>query len=259
MSLLQNTVHHFVGQAYAIFQLIRGERLSPAATVSIIALDQVAEGFVKVAWIAPLAFYVAIPGPIGMAAGMLAAGVVLLYGVLMFAASSARRGEPSACVGAASGPAWRRSLIAWSQQLAAVMSPRRMIAATLLAFGKKLLRAAALACIQSSLSISLPWYMPLVVVGAIDVATLIPVAPGHLGIFEAVVCLVYATKDIDPERALLAALLFHGVSLAATVVPGLIVTGIQAVRLPARAIPEAAEPLPGELARLEPAMPVPTA
>ncbi len=97
------------------------------------------------------------------------------------------------------------------------------------------------------------WYLPLVVVGAIDVATLIPVVPGHLGLFEAVVCLVYTTQGVDPERALLAALLFHGVSLYATVGPGLALMGSKALRLPGQAIAEPASgSLAGELPGLEP-------
>ncbi len=155
MSLLQNVVHHFAGQACALFQLVRIEGLSPAAAASIIALDQVAEGFAKLGLIAPLAFCVAIPGPLGPAVGMLAAGVVLLYGALLFAASVARRNSPQACEPRSSGPAWRRSLSAWSRQLADVMSPRRMLYATLLAFGKKLL--ARPRCCAFNRACRFPW------------------------------------------------------------------------------------------------------
>ncbi len=229
MSLLQNTVHHLAGHAFALYQLVRIERLTPVAAASIIALDQVAEGFAKVGLLAPLAMFVAIPGPLGLTAGGLAAGAVLLYAVLWIAAGTARRRRARAGHNAADEPRWLQLVTNWGGQLGEMLNPRRMLVATLLACSKKLLRAAAVWSVQESLSLDLPWYVPLVVVGAVDVATLLPVAPGHLGVYEAAICLVYSRQNVDPERALLAALLFHGVSLYATIVPGLVVLGWKAL------------------------------
>ncbi len=258
MSLLQNVVHHLAGHAYALFQLVRGEGLSPAAAASIIALDQVAEGFAKFGLIAPLAFYVAIPGPLGLTAAGLAVGAVSLYALLLFAAAAARRRRSNAGENSDADPRWLRIFTAWGGQLADVMSPRRMLIATILACTKKLLRAGAVYCVQASLSLALPWYVPLIVVGAVDVATLIPIAPGHLGIFEAAVCLVYSRHGVEPERALLVALLFHAVSLYATIAPGLAVICWKAMWL-SESLPDEASDraLTGELPGLEPALPGP--
>ena len=236
MSLLQNTVHHLAGHAFALYQLVRVEGLTPVAAASIIALDQVAEGFAKVGLLAPLAFFVAIPGPLGLTAGGLAAGALLLYAALWLAAGA--RGAACARAGHAADddPRWLRLVTSWGGQLADMLNPRRMVVATLLACSKKLLRAAAVWCVQESLGLALPWYVPLVVVGAVDVATLIPVVPGHLGVYEAAICLVYSRQNVEPERALLAALLFHGVSLYATIIPGLVVLGWKTLYQPGQVL-----------------------
>jgi uncharacterized membrane protein YbhN (UPF0104 family) len=79
------------------------------------------------------------------------------------------------------------------------------------------------------------------VVAALDLATMIPIAPGHLGVFEATVSFGYRYLGVDPERALLAALVYHAVFLTAMVGPGLFVALAGALR---RELPSQVEHTP---------------
>ena len=45
MVMIQNSLHHFAGHAFAIFQLGSRQRLTKSGALSILATDQLAEGF----------------------------------------------------------------------------------------------------------------------------------------------------------------------------------------------------------------------
>ena len=59
---------------------------------------------------------------------------------------------------------------------------------------------------------------------ALDLATMVSVTPGHLGIFEATVFFTYQYLGIDPTIAMTMALFEHMVFLLAMVLPGVAVS-----------------------------------
>jgi glycosyltransferase 2 family protein len=242
MSLLQTAVHHFAGQGYAIYQLVRREKLDSPAAVSLIAVDQLAEGFAKLALIVPAVLFFALPGSVGHGAQSLGLGLLVLLAALAVLLLAGRRLTADTGRAPDKWSAARRLLLAGSQNLRRLIQPRILLLATSLAFSKKLVRALSLLCVQQSLSIPLAWYVPFLVVAAIDLVTMVPLVPGHLGIFEAAVVLVYRSQGLDGDQALLAALLYHGVVLAASALPGLCVLGLEHARPTEGAAEEAAVP-----------------
>lgn len=224
MCMLQNLAHHLIGQAYVIYRLAKKEKLGSPTAVSVIALDQTVEGVAKVLWLAVLLPCVALPEGAAVAVGGLAIAVALLYLALLVTIGIARR---VAVQNMADRPGMVANALRWlagfANTLDLLLHPQRMLLPFTCAIGKKLIRALAVLCVQHALGMELPWYVPLMVVAAIDLATLVPLAPGNVGMFEAAVSIAYRSQGVSAELALAAAVLFHMVWLAATILPGLIV------------------------------------
>jgi uncharacterized membrane protein YbhN (UPF0104 family) len=63
--------------------------------------------------------------------------------------------------------------------------------------------------VQKSLSLDLPMWTPILVMGALNLTTVLPVTPGNFGVYEGTVFLVYQFCGLAPELALSLALLQH--------------------------------------------------
>jgi uncharacterized membrane protein YbhN (UPF0104 family) len=68
--------------------------------------------------------------------------------------------------------------------------------------------------------VALPPESALLILAAVNLATLLPVVPGNLGVYEAAVVLAYSYLGIAPERALGIALVQHACWFAALALPG---------------------------------------
>ncbi len=230
MCLLQNTAHHFAGQGYALFQLMRKQHLPAAAVLSLLALDQLAEGVARLTWILPAVGLLAWPVATKAAVGVLAIGVSSLGLSLLVFLLLERRYAAATVDEQSSWLARQLNRVAGGRHLQLLARPKILAAIFGLAISKKLVRAAAVLAVQQSLGLALPWYMPLVIVAAIDLATMVPLVPGHLGVYEAAVTLVCEWQGVPAESALALAILSHAVTLAATIVPGLILLISQGLR-----------------------------
>ena len=69
-------------------------------------------------------------------------------------------------------------------------------------------------CVQQAFGLDLPLYAPLLVVASLDLATMISITPGHLGIFEATLFFIYQYLGLGPTEAMILALFDHLVFLA---------------------------------------------
>jgi uncharacterized membrane protein YbhN (UPF0104 family) len=63
--------------------------------------------------------------------------------------------------------------------------------------------------VQKSFGLDLPFYAPLVILAALSLATMLPLSPGRLGVFEATLYFVYQSFGVEPTLALTLGLFIH--------------------------------------------------
>jgi uncharacterized membrane protein YbhN (UPF0104 family) len=157
------------------------------------------------------------------------AGAVSLFLVAMIAA--ARHHETLARRASGSKP---RSVIAfvarWSDRLETLRNPRRFLAALMACFGMKLVEGLAIIATQHALGIDLPAASAILILAAAGFGTMLPLAPGNLGTYEAVVFLAYRWLGIPAGDAVALAVVQHLAYLAASTGAGYAVLSLRQIR-----------------------------
>jgi uncharacterized membrane protein YbhN (UPF0104 family) len=217
-STVLNTTPLLVGEAAGVYWLVTEAGLGRAAALSVLAMDQLFVGIAKLIVLASAATLLTLPPWMAqgartllVAVGALALGVVLVaWRVESLASWSARVLPPRAL----------RLVAALAAGLSPIRSPSRSGGALALALAKKAAEALAIYCVQRAYGIDLPFASVLLVLAAVNLATLLPLVPGNLGVYEGAVVLAYAYLGITPERALGVALVQHACFFVALALPG---------------------------------------
>lgn len=216
-SSVLNTTPMLVGEAAAVVFLVTRAGLARAAALSVLAMDQLVLGVAKVGVLVLAAWLVALPPWMERGLRALSALVALLLVALLAiawgdrtVASLARRLPERA----------GRALHAVADALAPLRSPWRGGSALVLALLKKLAEMLAIVCIQRAFGVALPFSSAVLVLASLNLATLLPVVPGNIGVYEAVTVLAYGYLGVDAERALGMALVQHACYFAALALPG---------------------------------------
>ncbi|KMP11657.1 hypothetical protein UZ36_03745 [Candidatus Nitromaritima sp. SCGC AAA799-C22] len=210
MSTAMNTLPFPGGHALGVVLLAKRERVGHAAALSVMSLDQLAEGIAKltalliVAWLTPL--------PPLMKQGIIGlVGVVFCFLlVLLYFAHRFRDIEPA-------DPDHHRSrkekfvhfVSHWGHHLEGLRDGRTFIIGVILAYGMKIGEAAAIWGVQKSFGLDLPVWSVLLILAALNLTTMVPLAPGNLGVYEATVFFIYKYLGVSPEQALGLALVQH--------------------------------------------------
>jgi uncharacterized membrane protein YbhN (UPF0104 family) len=217
-STVLNTTPLLVGEAAGVFFLVTEAGLSRAAALSVLAMDQLFVGIAKLFVLASAAAMVTLPPwmtrgaqTLLLAVGMLAIGVV----------AAAWRAESLSAWASRIAPARAAGLIAsLGAGLAPIRSPSRSGGALALALAKKAAETLAIYCVQRAFGVDLPFASALLILAAVNLATLLPLVPGNLGVYEGAVVLAYAYLGVTPERALGIALVQHACFFLALALPG---------------------------------------
>lgn len=183
-SSLMNTVPFGGGHAAAVALLNRRAGLTMRGALAVLALDQLGEGLVKA-----LLFLIVgllVPLPTWMRAGVLTAFAGVSIWLVTLLVLSRRTRELQLLHDA------HRSRVAFA-----------CVAATK---GAELL---AIVAVQQAFGLSMHPGGTLLVLAALILATMVPVAPGNLGTYEAAVFLTYRYLGISPEQALSLAIVQH--------------------------------------------------
>jgi uncharacterized membrane protein YbhN (UPF0104 family) len=181
-------------------------------------MDQLLVGIAKLTVLATGALTLTLP--VWMLAGVtaLSAGVAALLAGCLFAAWNH---EWLATRSAQLLPTLvAESLGRMGMALAPIRSPARGGAALLLAFAKKLVEVLAILCVQRAFGVSLPLASGVLVLAALNLATLLPLVPGNVGIFEGAVVLVYTHLGLSAEQAAGIAVVQHACYFVALALPG---------------------------------------
>jgi len=97
----------------------------------------------------------------------------------------------------------------WGQQLEGLRNVQTFFYGVILAYGMKLGEASAIWGIQKGFGVDLPIWSILLILAALNLTTIVPLAPGNLGVYEATVFFIYQHLGIEPEQAIALALTQH--------------------------------------------------
>ena len=217
-STVLNTTPLLVGEAAGVLFLVTETGLTRAAALSVLAMDQLLVGLAKVVVLGTAAAVATLPAWMERGALALLGGVAALcLGTLGVAWRSDHLAQLTSRLLPARGV---RVLLAVGEALAPLRSPSRGGGALLLALAKKAVEAAAILCVARAFSVELSVGGAILVLAALNLATLLPIVPGNVGVYEAAVVLAYSQLGVGAERALGIAIVQHACFFLALALPG---------------------------------------
>lgn len=216
-SSVLNTTPMLVGEAAAVLFLVARAGLSRAAALSVLAMDQLVLGIAKVGVLVLATWLLVLPLWMERGLRTLAAAVALLFVALLGVAWGDRTVDR---VASRLPERAGRALRGVASALAPLRSPWRGGSSLALALLKKLAEMLAIVCIQRAFGVALPFSSAVLVLAALNLATLLPVVPGNVGVYEAVVVVSYGYLGVGVDRALGMALVQHACYFVALALPG---------------------------------------
>ena len=227
-SLAMNTVPALMGHASVVMLLARQPGMCHGTALSVLALEQLTEAIAKVTVV--LLAIVVLPVPDWMRQGaiVLACGAALFLTAMIVAAQR----HDVVARWAAKSPA--RSLMSfaarWTDRLETLRTPRRFLAALLACLAMKLVEGLAIIATQHALGVDLPASSAILVLAAAGFGTMLPLAPGNLGTYEAAVILAYKWLGVPTGDAVALAIVQHLAYLAASTGAGYAVLSLRQIR-----------------------------
>lgn len=218
----QNIAHFAVGYGYALHRFIQREKVRLAAALGVVTIDQMAEGIAKVLYSASLVFYFVAPERATMMLPLLFVGAVIGY---VPSRPLLRQGAARLARREAYAPSGRKRLVsgAMIERYALMWNERAVWLCVALALFKKMFKVAAVYAVQLALGLDLPWIAPFTFIAVLDCATMVPLIPGHMGVYEATAAATYTGFGATAESALLIGVLYHAAFLVAAIVPAAVV------------------------------------
>jgi uncharacterized membrane protein YbhN (UPF0104 family) len=212
-SAIMNTVPLLAGHASSLVLLVRRGGTTRHGALSVLALDQLGEGLAKVFVFLLVAIITPIPAAMraGIVTASTAVGVLLVVLVTLAHRYRLSPANPPADPRADPSLAARVGAFAerWAHALDALRSGRRSAAALALVLATKAAEALGIIAVQRSFGVEVSITGTLLVLAAVMLATMIPLAPGNLGTYEASVFFAYDYLGISPATALALALVQH--------------------------------------------------
>jgi uncharacterized membrane protein YbhN (UPF0104 family) len=204
-SVANNTTPSLIGHATGALLLANEPGVGKAAAVSVVALDQIAVGLVKVAVVGVAATL--LPLPAWMRQGL--AGLAIAVGVLFAAAL----------------------VVAMRTRFLSVLRrPSRFARGVLCAAMVKAAEAGAIAAVQHALGVDVTAQTVLVVLAASALGSVVPIAPANIGTYEAASFGAYRALGFDGELALGIAVVQHVCQLLPAVGAGYVLLSLPRFR-----------------------------
>ncbi|HKH94640.1 MAG TPA: lysylphosphatidylglycerol synthase transmembrane domain-containing protein [Gemmatimonadaceae bacterium] len=218
-SSVLNTTPMLVGEATGVALLVTRTRLDRSAALSVLAMDQLLVGVAKVTVLATAALIAPLPDWMTRAVLALLVALSVLGGSLLLA--SWRHADVASVMSRVGPVRLAGALGAFAASLEPLRVPARGAPALALALLKKAVEVAAILCVQRAFGVALPLGTAVVVLAVLNLATLLPVVPGNVGVFEAAVVLALTRFGVPAEQALGIAVVQHLCYFVALAAPGL--------------------------------------
>jgi uncharacterized protein (TIRG00374 family) len=215
MAMTANSVPYLAGHLTGMHLLATRAGTGHAAALSVVTLDQAMEGLVKVTLLVLTALLVPLPQPLAAGLWVLAPAVGLLLAVTALGAL-----RPVLLERAAARLPRRLSGLSafaagWLRGLASARRPAVVAGGLGAGLAMRASEALAMVMVQQALGVEVPIAGTLLVLSAVMLATMLPLAPANVGVYEGAAILAYRWVGVGAESALALALLQHLAYLAA--------------------------------------------
>ena len=219
-SAVLNTTPMLVGEATAVVLLVARTGLDRAAALSVLAMDQLLVGMAKLVVLSTAALAAPLPSWMTRALLTLCVALFALGSALVIAAW--RHADVAGWVSRVLPPRGANAVGTFASSLEPLRSASRGIPALGLALLKKAVEVAAILCIQRAFGVHLPIAGAVLVLATLNLATLLPLVPANVGVFEAAIVLCLTRMGVAPELALGIAVVQHLCYFVALAAPGLV-------------------------------------
>jgi uncharacterized membrane protein YbhN (UPF0104 family) len=208
-SALMNTMPFLGGHAAAVVLLIKRGGLTRPGALSVLALDQLGEGLAKVAIFAVVAIAAPIPGWMRVSVGVVSGAVGALLLAMLIAAHTHAHIQPPPDRPLTVVTRLRVLAATWAHRMETLRSVRQSLAALACAIGTKLAEGVGLFLVQHAFGVHLGIGSTALVLAAVVLGSILPVAPGNVGTYEAGAFLAYRHLGVDPAMATILAIASH--------------------------------------------------
>ena len=208
MSTSCNTIPFPGGHAIGVMALARRTKVGHTVALSVLALDQLMEGFAKIFVLTLVVIFVPLPELMGQAILVFIAAIGFFASIMFYFAHKKPEAREGQEAGSVTGKV-RAFVSRWSAHLEVLRDMRIFSLGLLLALLMMFTQTLGIWAVQKSLNLDLPVWAPILVMGALNLATVLPITPGNFGVYEGTAFLVYQFCGLSPELALSLALLQH--------------------------------------------------
>ena len=219
------------GAAVGVHLLGTQKGVGHSVGLSVLLLDQLVEGLVKMA-IVLLAIVVV---PIGIEYKAVSAtiliGVPTLFFVLTVIAhrTSVLESISERTTGFLGWILTKLNRI--SANLEALRQPKKLSVTVMLGLLQKLVAALAIACVLIAFGVVTPWWGILAVLVAVNLSTVVSVTPANLGVFEGAAFLVYRALGISSDTAVALAVVQHAAYLIPLAGIGWVISSVRPLNI----------------------------
>ncbi len=213
-----NTTPLLIGEVAGATLLVTQIGLTPSAAFSVSVMDQLLVGVGKIAVIAGAAL--TNPLPLWMTRGLVTLAVVVFLACTLCLAIALNVEAQRWPLVQRLPERVRAGLSTFATSLEPLRKPRLAIAAVTIALIKRGVELLAILAVQHAFGAGLSPSSALLVLAVLNLATLVPIVPGNLGVYEGVVTAAYLTLGISPERAAAMAIAQHACYFVSLALPG---------------------------------------
>ena len=231
MSTVANSGPAGGGAAVGVHLLARQEGVGHSVGLSVLLLDQLVEGLVKMA-IVVLAIVVV---PIGLEYKAVSATILIGVPTLFFVLTviAHRRFVLESISERTTGfLGWiltKLNLVA--ANLEALRRPKKLSLTIVLGLLQKLVAALAITCVLIAFGVVTPWWGILAVLVAVNLSTVVSVTPANLGVFEGAAFLVYTSLGISSDTAVALAIVQHAAYLIPLAGIGWVISSVRPLNI----------------------------
>lgn len=201
-----NTIPFPGGHAVGVVALARRAEVGHSVALSVLALDQLMEGFAKTFVLTLVVIFVPLPEPVGQAILIFVVVIGFFASIMFYLAHN----QPRVKEGTISFIDKIRKFVSrWSVHLEILRDVRIFSFGLLLALLMMFVQTLGIWAVQKSLGLDLPFWAPILVMGALNLVTVLPITPGNFGIYEGTAFLAYQFYGLSSELALSLAFLQH--------------------------------------------------
>ena len=208
MSTSCNTIPFPGGHAVGVMALARTAKVGHSVALSVLALDHPMECFAKLFVLTLLAIFVPFSAPMCQAILVFVLVIGFFASIMFYLAHKPPRVKEGQGTISFMGKI-RRFVSRWSVHLEILRNVRIFSFGLLLALLMMFAQTLGIWAVQKSLGLDLPFWAPILVMGALNLATVLPITPGNFGVYEGTAFLAYQFYGLSSESAFSLALLQH--------------------------------------------------